>query len=133
MRPLVRLLVRHGVTYPVFATALKRVFLDAAIDELRERAMAQTDSAVSLLSGVHRRDVRTLTRASAARARACRSAALARRRGRRALAERCGVSGPQATAARARARRVRRHGREREQRCPRPRDARRAAAPGRRQ
>ena len=63
MRPLVRLLVRHGVTYPAFATALKRVFLDAAIDELREREMAQTDSAVSLLSGVHRRDVRTLTRA----------------------------------------------------------------------
>jgi hypothetical protein len=70
MRPLARLLVRHGVTYPAFATALKRVFLDAAIDELRERAMAQTDSAVSLLSGVHRRDVRTLTRAQAAKARA---------------------------------------------------------------
>ena len=70
MRPLVRLLVRHGVTYPAFATALKRVFLDAAIDELRERAMAQTDSAVSLLSGVHRRDVRTLTRAPAVRERA---------------------------------------------------------------
>ena len=68
MRPLVRLLVRHGVTYPAFAAALKRVFLDAAVDELRERAMAQTDSAVSLLSGVHRRDVRTLTRAAAASA-----------------------------------------------------------------
>ena len=66
MRPLVRLLVRHGVTYPAFAAALKRVFLDAAIDELHERAMARTDSAVSLLSGVHRRDVRTLARAPAA-------------------------------------------------------------------
>jgi len=63
MRPLVGLLVRHGVTYPAFAAALKGVFLDAASDELRARAMAQTDSAVSLLSGVHRRDVRTLTRA----------------------------------------------------------------------
>ena len=70
MRPLVRLLVRHGVTYPAFATALKRVFLDAAIDELRARDMAQTDSAVSLLSGVHRRDVRTLTRAPQERVRA---------------------------------------------------------------
>ena len=63
MRPLVRLLVRHGVTYPAFAAALKRVFLDAATDELSARGMAQTDSAVSLLSGVHRRDVRNLTRA----------------------------------------------------------------------
>ena len=63
MRPLVGLLLRHGVTYPAFAAALKGVFLDAATDELRARAMAQTDSALSLLSGVHRRDVRTLTRA----------------------------------------------------------------------
>jgi hypothetical protein len=63
MRPLVRLLVRHGVTYPAFAAALKRVFLDAATDELSARGMAHTDSALSLLSGVHRRDVRTLTRA----------------------------------------------------------------------
>lgn len=63
MRPLVGLLVRHGVTFPAFAAALKRVFLDAAADELRARSMAQTDSAVSLLSGVHRRDVRNLMRA----------------------------------------------------------------------
>lgn len=66
LRPLVRLLLRHGVTYPVFAAALKRVFLAAAQDELAARGMAGTDSAVSLLSGVHRRDVRTLTRGALA-------------------------------------------------------------------
>lgn len=64
LRPLVRLLVRSGVTYPVLAAALKRVFLDAARAELAERGMAQTDSAVTLLCGVHRRDVRNLTRAA---------------------------------------------------------------------
>lgn len=64
--PLVRLLLRHGVTYPVFAAALKRVFLREAQAELQGRGMAVTDSAVSLLSGVHRRDVRTLTRGEAA-------------------------------------------------------------------
>ena len=37
MRPLVALLVRNGVTYPAFAAALKRVFLDAATDELQAR------------------------------------------------------------------------------------------------
>lgn len=63
MRPLVRLLIRHGVAYPAFASALKRVFLDAAKAELDARGMARTDSALSLLSGVHRRDVRTLDRA----------------------------------------------------------------------
>ena len=63
MRPAVRLMLRHGVAYPAFAAALKQVFLSSAQQELQARGMAQTDSAVSLLSGVHRRDVRTLTRA----------------------------------------------------------------------
>lgn len=66
VRPLVRLLVRHGVTYPAFAAALKRVFLDAARAELAAKEMPQTDSAVTLLSGVHRRDVRQLARPAAA-------------------------------------------------------------------
>jgi hypothetical protein len=65
LQPLVRLLVRNGVTYPVLAAALKRVFLDAARAELTERGMARTDSAVTLLCGVHRRDVRQLSRAGA--------------------------------------------------------------------
>jgi hypothetical protein len=68
LQPLVRLLLRNGVTYTVFAAALKRVFLAAAQQELVGRGMAQTDSAVSLLSGVHRRDVRTLSREDAERA-----------------------------------------------------------------
>ena len=62
MRPLARLLLQHGVTYPALSTALKRVFLEAARAELAGRAMPATDSAVTLLSGVHRRDVRTLSR-----------------------------------------------------------------------
>lgn len=59
-KPLARLLLRHGVAYPAFAAALKQVFLQAARDELESTGRKQTDSAVSLLSGVHRRDVRTL-------------------------------------------------------------------------
>jgi len=74
LRPLVRLLIRHGVTYPEFATALKSVFLQAAQDELGERAAKQTDSALTLLSGVHRRDVRTLLRAPTEAARPVRDA-----------------------------------------------------------
>ena len=62
LQPLVRLLLRNGVTYTVFAAALKRVFLQAAQQELAARDMLTTDSAVSLLSGVHRRDVRNLLR-----------------------------------------------------------------------
>ena len=62
LKPLARLLLSSGVTYPAFAAALKRVFLQAAQDELAARGMPVTDSALTLLSGVHRRDVRTLLR-----------------------------------------------------------------------
>lgn len=65
LQPLVRLLVRQGVTYPAFAAALKRVFVDAARAELRAQRMPRTDSALTLLSGVHRRDLRALGRAEA--------------------------------------------------------------------
>ena len=67
LKPLVRLLLRHGVAYPAFATALKQVFLEAAVDELQRAGKKQTDSAISLLSGVHRRDVRNLGRLDSAR------------------------------------------------------------------
>lgn len=59
-KPLARLLLRHGVAYPAFVVALKQVFVQAAVDELQREGKKQTDSAISLLSGVHRRDVRTL-------------------------------------------------------------------------
>jgi hypothetical protein len=67
LRPLVRLLVRRGITYPALAAALKHVFLDEAARELGRRGMSRTDSALTLLSGVHRRDVRALTREAGAR------------------------------------------------------------------
>ena len=61
LTPLVRLLVSQGVTYPQFASALKLSFLRAANAELRSAGKRVSDSAVSLLSGVHRKDVRALT------------------------------------------------------------------------
>jgi Family of unknown function (DUF6502) len=60
--PLIRLMVKHGITYTMFTSALKSSFITAAISELENENKAKTDSAVSLLSGVHRRDVRNLTR-----------------------------------------------------------------------
>lgn len=61
LAPLVRLLVASGVTYPQFTVALKASFLRAAHAELESSKKRVTDSAVSLLSGVHRKDVRALT------------------------------------------------------------------------
>jgi hypothetical protein len=61
LAPLIRLLVSSGVTFPQFVAALKLAFLRAAHSELADSGKRVTDSALSLLSGVHRKDVRGLT------------------------------------------------------------------------
>jgi hypothetical protein len=60
MQPLAHVLVANGVTYPQFVRALKTTFLRAALAELRSADAPVTDSALSLLSGVHRKDVRVM-------------------------------------------------------------------------
>jgi hypothetical protein len=64
MRPLVRLMLRKGVTYLVFVDLLKEVFVDVADREFRLDDKAPTDSRISLLTGVHRKDVRRLRNSS---------------------------------------------------------------------
>jgi hypothetical protein len=64
--PLARWLVRHGVHYASFAPALKSVFVDAARCELEAGGARITDSALSVLSGVHRRDIRERGRSARA-------------------------------------------------------------------
>jgi hypothetical protein len=61
LEPLVRLLIANGVTYPQLVAALKPVFLRAARTELSESDKRISDSAISIMSGVHRKDVRALT------------------------------------------------------------------------
>ena len=60
LRPLVRLLIQRGVGYGALAAALKRVFLDEARRELQRQGRPETDSALSLLSGLHRHNVRSV-------------------------------------------------------------------------
>lgn len=60
MRPLVRLMLRKGITYTVFADLLKEVFVDVADREFRLDDKVPSDSRISLLTGVHRKDVRRL-------------------------------------------------------------------------
>jgi hypothetical protein len=62
IKPLIRLMLQHGITYTAFTAALKKSFIQAAVNELSAKQKPQTDSAISLLSGIHRRDVRNLTR-----------------------------------------------------------------------
>lgn len=63
MAPLARWLLRHGVSYTAFAESLKVVFVEAARGELAHGPERATQSALSMLSGVHRKDVRALEQA----------------------------------------------------------------------
>jgi hypothetical protein len=60
MRPLVRLLMQSGVTFPVLADLLRALFVEVALTDLLVDRRAQTDSRVSLLTGVHRKEIRRL-------------------------------------------------------------------------
>lgn len=60
LRPLVRLMLASGVTYPMVADLLKGVFVDLAEREFRLGERTMSDSRISLISGVHRKDVRRL-------------------------------------------------------------------------
>lgn len=66
MAPLVRWLLRSGVGYTEFSAALKPVFLAEARLESERTGGKQTDSALSLLSGLHRKDIRKAAQDAAA-------------------------------------------------------------------
>lgn len=63
LAPLVRLLVARGVNYPRLSAALKPLFIDAARAELARAPARLTWTAISVLSGVHRKDMRDMLRA----------------------------------------------------------------------
>jgi hypothetical protein len=56
--PLVRLMITQGIDFTQFNAWLKPLFLGQAEAELERRGQKVTDSALSVLSGVHRKDVR---------------------------------------------------------------------------
>lgn len=58
LEPLVRLLVATGIDYTRFSAEMKLVFIQQACKEIQHIGGKETDSAISLLSGVHRKDVR---------------------------------------------------------------------------
>jgi hypothetical protein len=60
LRPLVRLLLEHGVTYPQLADALKSVFIEAAQRNVAPHPGRMTDSEVAVRTGIHRKDVKRL-------------------------------------------------------------------------
>ncbi len=60
MRPLVGLMMRSGLTFPVFSDALRALFIDVAVNDILTDPKARTDSRISLLTGVHRKEIKRL-------------------------------------------------------------------------
>jgi hypothetical protein len=60
LRPLIRLMMQSGLTFPVLADALRSLFVEVAVNDILTDPKARTDSRISLLTGVHRKEIRRL-------------------------------------------------------------------------
>ncbi len=60
MRPLVRLLIRRQIGFPFLSQLLKSIYLEVAAELSHDDEKRVTDSRLSLMTGVHRKDVRRL-------------------------------------------------------------------------
>ena len=63
-RPLVRLLLRHGIPFGVMADVMKQVYVEVALTELRLPGRKQTTSRVAILTGLSRKEVARLRQMS---------------------------------------------------------------------
>jgi len=59
LRPLVRALIAQGVTALALYQIIKRVYVEVAEEELTRAGERPTDSRINVLTGVHRRDIRS--------------------------------------------------------------------------
>ncbi|MFW5450318.1 MAG: DUF6502 family protein [Methylophagaceae bacterium] len=60
LRPLVKLLLKSGITFPFLADLLKQIFIEVADSDFRLEGKQQTDSRINFLTGIHRKDVKKL-------------------------------------------------------------------------
>ncbi|WP_430911268.1 DUF6502 family protein [Methylobacterium sp. sgz302541] len=65
LRPLVRLCVARGITFPALTNLLRELYVNVAEYDFALPGKEQTDSRVSLLTGIHRKEVRRLRGAGA--------------------------------------------------------------------
>ena len=60
MRPLIRIMLRHGVSYGVFADVARHVYVDVAKTEFTLPGRKQSASRISVLTGINRKDIKKL-------------------------------------------------------------------------
>nr|WP_108257798.1 DUF6502 family protein [Mangrovicoccus ximenensis] len=66
LRPLVRAMIGRGLAYPQLAELLKPLFIEQALRHFGLPGRRMTDSRISVLTGLQRRDIRSLREASEA-------------------------------------------------------------------
>lgn len=67
LRPLVRQLIAHGVTYPAFGRLAKEVYIDVGTRHFTLAFKKQTDSRVALVTGITRKEIGQIRRGQARR------------------------------------------------------------------
>lgn len=60
LRPMVRLLLRHGVSYRLFADIARHVYVDVARDDFAIPGRKQSLSRMAVLTGINRKDIAKL-------------------------------------------------------------------------
>jgi len=58
LRPLVRLQIRAGITFPLLSDLLRTLYVEVARDDLLPDERSRTDSRISLMTGIHRKELR---------------------------------------------------------------------------
>jgi hypothetical protein len=64
LRPLVKLMLAQNVPFQQAIGLLKQVYVDVAVAELDQAGKRASDSRVSLITGVHRKELKRLREAS---------------------------------------------------------------------
>lgn len=65
LKPICRLLIGKGYTYGVFSELIKAGLVQSAINQLNAQSIPLTDSRISLITGLHRKDVKRLRESTA--------------------------------------------------------------------
>ena len=60
LRPLVRLMISRGMTFPALCDLLRRIYVEVAETNFALPGSGSTDSRISLLTGIHRKELRRL-------------------------------------------------------------------------
>ena len=60
LRPVVRLCILAGVTFPAINDLLRALYVDVGVNDVLTDPSARTDSRISLITGVHRKEIRRI-------------------------------------------------------------------------